>query len=256
MSEALRTALTDVLDGGQLVLHYQPIVEARSGATRAVETLARWRPRDGKLRGADWLFGRLASHPELLPEVDRLVLAVMLEERATFGSLGEMKISINQDRRSFSLERIRSFVDSCAGRDGGPIAVELFEHLDPEQLEAMPALAEELADAGIEVWHDDFGTGERALAHLIALPSTIVKLCPEIAADGVESARVRRHVRSLIAMLHNLGKIVIAEGVSDAASTEWLGDAGADWFQGWHFARPMPAIEAAAWLESSEPRAA
>jgi EAL domain-containing protein (putative c-di-GMP-specific phosphodiesterase class I) len=254
-AEALRE-LDQLLGRGQIVLHYQPIVDAETGATRALETLARWRPSDGKLRGAGWLFGRVAGRPDLVPELDRMALALMLEERASFAPLRETKISVNQDRGSISLESIRTFVDSCAGREGGPIAVELFEHLDADQLASMPALAEEFADAGVELWHDDFGTGERALAHLIALPSTVVKLCPEIAAEGVESARVRRHVRSLIAMLHNLGKIVIAEGVGDAASTEWLGDAGADWFQGWHFAKPMPALEAAAWIESWEPRAA
>lgn len=256
MDAATQHALSDLLDGGQLVVHYQPIVDAHTGATRALETLARWRTSDGELRGADWLFDRLASRPDLIPDVDRMVLARLLEERATFAPLRDARISLNQDRSSVSLETVRAFVDSCAGRDGGPIAVELFEHLDAGQLASMPTLAEELADAGIELWHDDFGTGERALAHLIALPSTAVKLCPEVASDGVKSARVRRHVRSLIAMLHNLGKIVVAEGVGDAASTEWLGDAGADWLQGWHFARPMPALEAAAWLEDREPRAA
>lgn len=254
-AEALRE-LDQLLGRGQIVLHYQPIVDAETGATRALETLARWRPSDGKLRGAGWLFGRVAGRPDLVPELDRMALALMLEERASFAPLRETKISVNQDRGSISLESIRTFVDSCAGREGGPIAVELFEHLDADQLASMPALAEEFADAGVELWHDDFGTGERALAHLIALPSTVVKLCPEIAAEGVESARVRRHVRSLIAMLHNLGKIVIAEGVQDAAEAEWLGDAGTDWFQGRQYARPMVALESAAWLDAQDQRAA
>ena len=248
--------LTRFLGGGQLVLHYQPIVDAQSGGTRALETLARWRSDDGEARGAGWLFERIGQRGELRLALDRAVVTRMLEERAMFAALNRPKISVNQDRASVSLESVRSFVDCSAGREGGPIAVALFEHLDADQLAAIPALAEELADAGIELWHDDFGTGERALAHLIALPSTVVKLCPELAADGVESARVRRHVRSLVAMLQNLGKIVIAEGVGDAASTEWLSEAGVDWFQGWHFARPMPALEAAEWLESQEPRAA
>jgi EAL domain-containing protein (putative c-di-GMP-specific phosphodiesterase class I) len=256
MDEVSQNALTEVLGRGQLVLHYQPIADAQTGATRSLETLARWQTAGGSLREADWLFGRVADRPELVSELDRMALALMLEERATFAPLRDAKISLNQDRGSVSLEAVRAFVDSCAGREGGSIAVELFEHLDADQLASMPALAEEFADAGIELWHDDFGTGERALAHLIALPSTVVKLCPEIAADGVQSARVRRHVRSLIAMLHNLGKIVVAKGVGDAASAEWLSDAGADWLQGKDVAKPMPALEAADWLQNWEPRAA
>jgi EAL domain-containing protein (putative c-di-GMP-specific phosphodiesterase class I) len=84
----------------------------------------------------------------------------------------------------------------------------------------------------------------------------VVKLCPELPIRGVASTRVRRHVRSVIAMLHNLGKIVIAEGVPDAAEAEWLGEAGADWFEGAHYARPMVALEAAAWLDAQDQRAA
>jgi len=120
----------------------------------------------------------------------------------------------------------------------------------------MPAFAEELADAGIEVWHGDFGTGERTLPHLIALPSTVVKLCPELVADGASSARTRRHARSVVAMLHNLGKTVIAEGVQDAETDDWVSDAGVDWLQGWLYAKPMVAVEAVAWLDAQEQRAA
>ena len=134
--------------------------------------------------------------------------------------------------------------------------VEFFEHLSPTQLEVMVTITEELADAGIEVWHDDFVTGERALDHLIALPSTAVKLCLELPTRGVASTRMRRHVRSVIAMLHALGKIVIAEGVQDTAEVEWLGEAGADWFERWHYARPMVALEAAASFDAQEQCAA
>jgi EAL domain-containing protein (putative c-di-GMP-specific phosphodiesterase class I) len=256
MNAVSHQTLAAALGGGELVVHYQPIVDARTAAPRAGESLARWRTGEGELRGANWLFGRIGGDPALMQLIDRAVVARVLEDRAAVPQLGALKLSINRDAQSVSLEDIRSFVDSCAGRDGVPVAVEFFEHLSPTQLELMPAIAEELADAGIEVWHDDFGTGERALDHLIALPSTVVKLCPELAAQGVASARARRHVRSVIAMLHNLGKVVIAEGVVDAAEAEWLGDAGVDWFQGWHYARPMVALEAAAWLNAQEQRAA
>ena len=251
-----RAELTRLLDGGQLVLHYQPVVDAGSGVVRALETLARWRPSDGRLRGAGWLFGRVDGRNELLRELDRMVVALMLEERAMSAPLRDVRISVNQDRASVSFEQLAMLADSLAGREGGRFAVEVFEHLDETQLAAMPVLTAELSDAGVELWHDDFGTGERAIPHLIAMPSTVVKLCPELAMEGVESARVRRHVRSLIAMMHNLGKVVVAEGVQDAASTAWLVEAGADWLQGWHVAKPMPAAEIAAWIEAREARAA
>lgn len=248
--------LADALGGGELVLQYQPIVEARTAAPRAAESLACWRADDGELYSAGWLSSRINGDPALMQTIDRAVVARVLEDRATVPQLGALKLSINRDAHSVSLEDVRGFVDSCAGRDGVPVAVEFFEHLSPTQLELMPAIAEELADAGIEVWHDGFGGGERTLDHLIALPSTVVKLNPGAAVSGISSARTRRHIRSVIAMLHNLGKIVIAEGVQDAAEAEWLGDAGADWFQGWHYARPMVALEAAAWLDEQGQRAA
>ncbi|MDA0351731.1 MAG: EAL domain-containing protein [Chloroflexi bacterium] len=256
MDNASPHQLAAALAGGELVLHYQPIVDAESGAVRAIEALAHWRSADHEVRSAAWLSDRLGDRATLLQAFDRAVIKVALEDRAAFPLLGAARLSIAQHRRSISMDAVRAFVDSCASRDGGPIAVALREQLDTAQLAAMPALAEELADAGIEVWHDDFGSGERTLAHLIALPSTVVKLCPELAADGVASARVRRHVRSVIAMLQNLGKTVIAEGVANAASADWLTDAGTDWLQGHQVSRPGTAAEIAGWLEEHNDLAA
>jgi EAL domain-containing protein (putative c-di-GMP-specific phosphodiesterase class I) len=248
--------LATALGGGQLVLQYQPIVEPSSGTVRAAETLARWRRPDGTLESAGWLFARIGHDADLLRELDRTTLEHVLEDRAASERLRTVKISLNQDATSVSLESMRRLADAVAGRAGGPFAVEFAEQLSEAQLASMAAIGEELADAGIEVWHDDFGTGERALPHLIALPSTVVKLAPELAAEGVQSPRVRRHVRSLIAMFHNLGKIVIAEGAGDAESAEWLAEAGADWLQGWHHARPMVAVDASRWLAEQERDAA
>jgi EAL domain-containing protein (putative c-di-GMP-specific phosphodiesterase class I) len=95
---------------------------------------------------------------------------------------------------------------------------------------------------------DDFGTGHSSLAYLSSLPVTELKI------DRSFVARICRHdgdaviVRSTIDLGHNLGLCVVAEGVEDAETLDWLSDHGCDLAQGYALSRPLPAADLGAWL--------
>jgi EAL domain-containing protein (putative c-di-GMP-specific phosphodiesterase class I) len=251
-----RTRLAEIMGGGHLVILYQPIVEATTAAPRAAEVLARWSDANGELRGADWLFARIAGDRELLRELDRQVLTQLVEDRAETPELLRTTLAINRDAAGLSPEDVSAIVDATAAQREAPLALELWEHLSEEQLAALPDMTAELNEAGIELWHDDFGSGERSLAHLSSIRSSVVKFDYPVAAQGLEDPHLRQHVGALTEMLHGLRRIVVAEGVESQSQAQWLEHAGVDWFQGWHYARPMPARHYAAWTEDHPARAA
>ena len=248
--------LAETLGGGHLVILYQPIVEATTSAPRAAEVLARWHDASGELRGAPWIFERIAHDDELLRHLDRQVLTQLVQDRSQFPELLRSTISINRDAATLSPRDVDTIVEVTAQQRDAPLAIELWEQLSDEQLAGMPDLAAALADAGIELWHDDFGTGQRSLAHLSGIQSSVVKLDHHVAAQGADDPHLRRHIRAVIDMLHGLRRLVVAEGIEAEDHAEWLEAVGADWFQGWLYAHPMPAEDISAWLQKQATRAA
>ncbi len=96
---------------------------------------------------------------------------------------------------------------------------------------------------GIEVALDDFGTGYSSLAHLRVVPAGEVKLDRAFVRDVVSDPTAYRIVATAVALCHDLGKVVVAEGVEDARTAELLADAGVDLLQGYHLGRPLLAAE-------------
>ncbi|MFW6342588.1 MAG: EAL domain-containing protein, partial [Halothiobacillaceae bacterium] len=98
----------------------------------------------------------------------------------------------------------------------------------------------ELADHGIRVAIDDFGTGYSSMAYLRNLPIDALKIDRTFVGDMLENEHDEVIVRTTIALGHNLGLKVIAEGVEDAATLDRLRDMGCDQAQGYHIGRPAP----------------
>ncbi len=94
---------------------------------------------------------------------------------------------------------------------------------------------------GVSVSIDDYGTGQSSLSYLQKMPATELKIDRIFIAAMAGDPRNRILVRSTIAMAHELGLEVVAEGVEDEASLELLRDMGCDVVQGWYVSRPLRA---------------
>jgi EAL domain-containing protein (putative c-di-GMP-specific phosphodiesterase class I) len=98
-----------------------------------------------------------------------------------------------------------------------------------------------LADLGVELAVDDYGTGYSSLEYLLRLPIKEIKLDRAFSANLVEEHRSVEIVRSTVDLTHALGLRMVAEGVEDQDTLDILRGLGCDLVQGWHLGRPMPA---------------
>jgi EAL domain-containing protein (putative c-di-GMP-specific phosphodiesterase class I) len=107
-----------------------------------------------------------------------------------------------------------------------------------------------LHELGVNLAIDDYGTGYSSLTYLSSLPVSEVKIDRSFVMDMAVDERLAKIVSSTTALVHSLGKKVVAEGVENAATWELLREAGCDIAQGYYLARPMGFTELRAWLDA------
>jgi EAL domain-containing protein (putative c-di-GMP-specific phosphodiesterase class I) len=109
----------------------------------------------------------------------------------------------------------------------------------------------DLRDIGLQVSVDDFGAGHASLTYLKQLPLDALKIDKSFVKELAVNTRDRAIVRSTIELGHELGLLVVAEGVEDQASWDALGSLGCDLAQGYYLSRPLPPLDFERWLRHS-----
>jgi diguanylate cyclase len=243
--------IADAIDGGQLVLHYQPRCDVRTGEIAGVEALVRWQhPKRGLLMPDAFL--EQVERSGLMARLSATVLAMAARQAREWRDAGlELAVAVNlsvSDLLDESLpHRIAALLQEH-GLPAGALDVEVTESLlltDPDR--ARRTLAE-LRAIGITVAIDDYGTGYSSPALLRDLPADQLKIDRSFIADMGADARIAAIVRSTVELARALGLEVVAEGVEDADALARLAEMGCDWAQGYHFSRPLPPGELAAWV--------
>ncbi|MBT2548217.1 bifunctional diguanylate cyclase/phosphodiesterase [Arthrobacter sp. ISL-65] len=250
MLQELRAALIE----DQLVLHYQPKVDALTGETKGVEALVRWNhPRHGLLAPGSFLL--LAEEGGLMNALNDRVLTLALDQAAIWHSQGRpMTVAANLSASSLIdaelPDRIAAMIKE-RGLAESALMVEITEDfMMPDRVRARDILSG-LQSRGIRVAIDDFGTGYSSLAYLRDLPINELKLDRSFIVSITEDPRAAALVASTINLAHSLGLTVVAEGVEDGGALDQLGSYGCDQAQGFHILRPVPAAELDDWFTVS-----
>ena len=254
----LADELRDAIASGALTVHYQPIVDLRTGAIEQVEALCRWHsPTRGEV--PTQAFIDVAEQAGLIFEVTAFVMAEAHRQSREWCSAGcPVSIAINISASTLHDPRLLQLAYEWHHGHGpaGPLAVEVTE----SAVMASPALAVEqlqlLAALGVRVSIDDFGTGYSSLAQLRDMPVHAVKIDRTFLAGRPGDERGRSIIESIIQLGHTLELTVIAEGVETAATAARLRQLGCDRAQGWHFGRPQPAEGVTSMLEGTRKRTA
>lgn len=238
----IRSDLPSAVTDGQLVVHYQPIVQLPSGEAVGSEALVRWRhPQLGLLSPDEFI--PYAEDMGIIQEIDRYVMRRALRDFADGATPGD-HVSVNLSPVSIRAS-LRDVIDSDV-RDArvrpDALMLEITERVrldrDPDVLEILHGVA----DTGARLAIDDFGAGTTSLAHLRNLPVNRLKLDRSLISDltGPDGERATMVVRTLVDLARHLGIEVLAEGVEEAAQRDVLIEAGVTLAQGYFFGRPGP----------------
>ncbi|WP_324277119.1 putative bifunctional diguanylate cyclase/phosphodiesterase [Blastococcus brunescens] len=245
--EELRTAMSS----GQLVLHHQPQLDIATGTAVGVEALVRWQhPVRGLLYPGDFL--PLAEVHGLMGTLTEVVLAQAVTQAAAWHADGlDLPVSVNLSASNLLDAALPGRVaDLLADRDLPPelLVLEVTESVLLTDPDRSLAVVRALADLGVTVSIDDFGTGYSSLAYLRDLPVSELKLDRSFTVDLLTDTRTEAIVASTIALAHQLGLRVVAEGVEDDATLHHLRSLDCDTSQGYLHSRPLPADEVRTWL--------
>jgi diguanylate cyclase (GGDEF)-like protein len=244
--EELRFAI----ENRQLVLHYQPQLDLRSGEILAVEALLRWNhPQMGLIPPLKFL--PLAEEAGLMRSLTALVLDDALAQCALWRADGPpLVVSVNISASNLLDDGFADLVRSLLDRHRLPaeaLVLELTETSIISEFEKSRQVIEELRGLGLVVSIDDFGAGFTSLAYLSNLAVGELKLDRTFIAGLADhhSGREFELVRSTIDLGHALGLRVVAEGIEDKETLELLSALGCDLAQGYFISRPKAAKDLA-----------
>jgi len=251
---ALVGALRHAIAHDELLLHYQPKVDLKSGRVCAVEALARWRHSEHGMIPPD-RFIPLAEQTGLIAPLTLWVLDTALAQCRRWRSAGyTIDVAVN-----LSMWNLHDpgLVDALAGmladRAVPPAALclELTESAIMADAERAQIVLARLAELGVGISIDDFGTGYSSLAYLKRLPVGELKIDKSFVQHMGEDENDRAIVASTVNLAHSLGLRVVAEGVEDKRAWDLLARLGCDVAQGYYLSRPLPASELEQWLRTS-----
>ena len=239
-------ALREDLHADRLRLHYQPIVNLRTGGFDGVEALLRWPGHDENIEAAI----AVAEESELIVTLGEWVLSRALHQHP--GGLLAVNVSVRQLVRPRFTASVLRLLDG-AGVEPGRLCLEVTETSLAENVDAVVTALSELRAAGVQLAIDDFGTGHASLTYLAKFPVDVVKVDRSFVHGLGNDAASGVIVRSVVAMAHALGMTVIAEGVENLKQLEIVLEAGCDAAQGYLFSRPVPRQQCAETLSNAVP---
>lgn len=253
----LQNDLRGAIERGELALHYQPKIDVKLGRSSGVEALLRWNhPVHGAI--GPTVFIALAERFGLIGHIGNWVINEACRQMADWAAQGlEMRVAVNlsvhQLRESDLAERIGRAL-ATHGVDAAQLLCEITESVAMEDIRATQHTFDGLARIGVFLSIDDFGTGYSTLNYLRQLPATQLKIDRSFVGDLEHSEETRAVVGAVVSLAHALGLCVVAEGVETQGQRDILLAAGCDEFQGFFFARPMPAERLLAWLQAGQPQ--
>jgi EAL domain-containing protein (putative c-di-GMP-specific phosphodiesterase class I) len=245
--EELRHAIAS----GELVLWYQPQVDALTRKVIAMEALVRWQhPQEGLLSPITFLSE--ARRAGLMPALSDVVMRMVVADAQAFVAAGfDFRVAMNCAPPELLggqlLPRLYEALER-AGLPGDIVLIEVTEDSflsDPER--ARDAL-HDLRAHDVQASIDDYGTGFSSLAYLRDLPVQELKIDRSFVATLTTDERTRLIVETTTQMAHAMGMRVVAEGVEDGQTASELVAMQVDVLQGYHIAAPMPAQEIGAWM--------
>jgi diguanylate cyclase (GGDEF)-like protein len=253
---AMMNDLRHAIEAHQLTVHYQTKRSLLTGGVRGVEALVRWQhPEHGFIGPVE--FVPLAEQTGLIVPLTEFVLRTALGQcRAWHVAGNAIEMAVNVSARSLLDSHFPDTVARLlreARMSAEVLTLEITETGILVDSARTKEILERLSGMGVKLSIDDFGTGFSSLARLKDLPVDELKIDRSFVSNMTVNNDDQAIVRSTIDLAHNLGLLVVAEGIEDEATMLRLAELGCHLGQGHWFGRPVPAEELTQWLEVSAP---
>jgi len=233
------------LENGQLALHYQPMIDLKTKRVNGFEALMRWHhPEKGDISPA--LFIPIAEETGLIAKASIWAFETACKALAQFHTLGEdfsdLFMSVNFSSEDFTnpaLPDILLDILTKSGLKPHHAHLEITERLLIVHPTSAKDTLEKCRDLGMAISIDDFGTGYSSLSYLHYYPIDILKIDRSFIKNMNEDQTAKELAKSIIALGHNMGMKVIAEGVETNEDATEVSAMGCDTAQGYYFSRPQ-----------------
>lgn len=234
------------LEKGELMLHYQPKVDVRTGRVKAAEALLRWNnERLGTVSPVEFI--PVAEETGLIVPIGEWVLLEAAGRLRKWAAEGlEIDVAVNLSVRQFYhkglFDSVRHAVE-LIGEARPRLTLELTESLLMGDLDASIALLHRLRELGTAISIDDFGTGYSSLSYLRKFPLDELKVDQSFMDEVPGNEKDCAILSAIVFMAHGLGLRVVCEGVESVEQLGFLRQIACDSYQGYYFSRPLPADE-------------
>ncbi|MBP6058431.1 MAG: EAL domain-containing protein [Nitrosomonas sp.] len=248
----LETRLRYALTAGEFILHYQPLIHARSGQVVGVEALVRWQP-PGKAMVPPGKFIPIAEETGLIVPLGEWVLRTACAQGRAWMNAGlpPFVMAVNLSVRQFQSANLIELTQRVLTETEFPancLELELTESMFMEHAEQSIDTLRTLKASGVQLSIDDFGTGYSSLTYLKRFPIDKLKIDQNFVRGLAHDPNDREIAATIIAMARGLKLSVLAEGVESEQQLDFLRQHDCDYYQGFLFHRPAPALEIEAWL--------
>jgi diguanylate cyclase (GGDEF)-like protein/PAS domain S-box-containing protein len=258
LENALRQALASITpEDSPFSLHFQPQIDALSGAVIGLEALARWHdPVLGEIPPTRFI--RIAEDSGLIQPLGDWILWETCRNIRHFRDAGlhGLRVAVNisaQQLRHENLPRLVRGILDCYDLTPLDLELEITESTAMQNPELTLSVLRQFADMGIMLAIDDFGTGYSSLAYLKHLPIHRLKLDRSFVKDIESDPNDAAICSATVALGHNLGLELVAEGVETEAQRHFLAELGCDALQGFYYSKPLPAWQVAAFVAAHRP---
>ncbi|MFI9557711.1 putative bifunctional diguanylate cyclase/phosphodiesterase [Nonomuraea endophytica] len=239
----LAADLQRALIENQFAIEYQPVVDLATSRVTAVEALVRWW-RGSTFVPPEQFLGPAEDTGLIVPLSEWILREACREVAAWRASSWDIGLSLNLSARQITAPRFVETVSQALEESGLPasaLTLEVIEEMLVEDAEETISRLSELRALGVRLAIDDFGTGYASLAFLRQLPVDMIKIDPSFVSGLGRDETLTLLTRTIVRLGHDLGLIVVAEGIERPEQLEKLREMGCTRGQGFLVARPMAA---------------
>jgi len=239
----LELHLRHAVSGGELEMHYQPLVALHSNQISGFEALMRWRhPLQGMISPSDFI--PLAEETGLIVDMGRWAMEQACRDAAAWPD--PIKVAVNVSVVQFLHSDVVAVVDHALRASGLPphrLEVEITESLLIQNVASVMTILHQLKELGVNIAMDDFGTGYSSLSYLRSFPFDKVKVDQSFVRELGQKADATAIIRAVAHLCESLNVISTAEGVENPQQLALLRDCMFTQIQGYLVSKPRPAIE-------------